>query len=299
MTIETHKSVEKPIEWPTVALFFLTYCGWFALTGFHTQLPIVIVIVMLVLLVTLHSSLQHEVIHGHPTRSATVNYMMAFPALGLAVAYPRYELLHLQHHRNWLLTDPYDDSESYFVAYKKWLGLNMVVQLLLKFNNTLFGRLTVGPAIMVMRMLRSELSLSIINKDIRRDWLIHSLSSVFVIVWLLWVEFSIFLYVALVAYPAISLLMLRAYSEHLPEENIEQRSAIIKSNRLMQLLYLNNNLHRVHHDYPEVAWYKLPELYRREYQQHTIHVYKGYTELFKRYGFKQRFRVEHPFLARD
>lgn len=268
------------------------------MTAFHAYLPAIIVVVVLTLLVTLHSSLQHEVIHGHPTPWVSVNNALAFPALGLAVAYQRYEILHLQHHRNWLLTDPYDDSESYFIPHKNWLKLSKIVQRLLGFNNTLLGRMLIGPAIMIVRMARSEFAHCKSCSETRKAWLLHFLSAALVSCWLIMVDFSLLLYLFAVAYPAISLLMLRAYGEHLPEEDVNLRSAIIKSNKLMQLLYLNNNYHRVHHDHPETAWYKLPELYRREYQHHTDHVYKGYRELFSLYGLKQRFTVAHPFLSR-
>jgi len=293
------QSNKTVIEWPTLGLFVLTYCGWLALTALYTHLPILMVLTVLTLLVTLHSSLQHEVIHGHPTPWPLLNNAMAFPALSLAVPFSRYELLHLQHHRNWLLTDPYDDSESYFVPLNNWRRFNALVQGVLNFNNTLLGRLMIGPAIMLARMIRNEYASCKTSTETRKSWGVHILSSVLVIAWLVVNGFSVPLYVMFVAYPAISLLMLRAYGEHLPEEKIELRSAIIKSNWLMRLLYLNNNFHRVHHDHPEVAWYQLPELHRREYSHHTEHVYTGYGELFRRYGFRQRFSVEHPFLGRD
>lgn len=299
MALTPQQENNSKIEWPTLILFVLTYSAWLSLTALHAHLPISLVLVLLIMLVTLHSSLQHEVIHGHPTPWPMVNTALAFPALGLAVAYPRYELMHLQHHRNWLITDPYDDSESYFVSHKHWASFSLLVQRLLNFNNSLFGRLSVGPAIMIVRFFSSEFSLSRTHTDIRHSWLWHLLSSTLIIAWLVLVDFSILLYVLAVAYPAISVLMLRSFSEHLPEENIELRSAIVKTNWLMQLLYLNNNYHRVHHDHPEIAWYRLPELYRRDYQHHTKHVYNGYSELFVRYGFKQRYAVEHPFLGKE
>ena len=299
MDANSLQAKKNQIEWPTLALFLLTYTGWLGFTALHAQLPTILVCVLLILFVTLHSSLQHEVIHGHPTPWTTVNLALAFPPLGLAVAYQQYELRHLQHHRNWLITDPFDDSESYFFPRKRWLSLHSVIQRLLNFNNTLVGRLLIGPAIMLVRMFGSEFGRSKTCKDTRNSWLLHFSSAVLVIGWLLLVDFSVLLYLLAVAYPALSMLMLRSYSEHLPEENIELRSAIIKSNWLMQLLYLNNNYHRVHHDHPEVAWYRLPALYRRDYQHHTDHVYNGYGELLKRFGFKQRFSVEHPFLGKD
>ena len=58
-----------------------------------------------------HSSLQHEALHGHPTRSAALNEALVFLPLGLLFPYRRFKMLHLRHHNNSALTDPYDDPE--------------------------------------------------------------------------------------------------------------------------------------------------------------------------------------------
>lgn len=287
------------LEWPTLLLFFAVYTLWLGTTLLHEHLPWYLTLIPLIYIVALHSSLQHEVIHGHPTAFTHLNKTLAFPALGLLVPYERYEILHLQHHRNWLLTDPYDDSESYFLAAKQWARLSNPVRQLFLFNNTLVGRLSIGPAIMFTKMIASEWQLAKHNTDIRISWLFHFIAVALAITWLLYVDFSLWYYLAFVAYPATSLLMLRAYSEHLPEEAIENRSAIIKSNAAMRLLYLNNNFHRVHHNHPELAWYQLPRKYHEHYADQTTHVYSGYWQLFKQFGFTPRYSVEHPFLARD
>jgi len=296
--IQTHQS-QAVVEWPTLVVFGFAYSIWLGLSFFHHHIHWSVLVVVLSYVVALHSSLQHEVIHGHPTPYTWLNKILAFPALGLAVPYERYEHLHLQHHRNWLITDPYDDSESYFLARKQWLGCRTATQALLRMNNSLVGRLILGPAIMVARMCAGEYKLACNQSHIIFCWLWHALGIAVVMLWLWSVDFPILFYALGVAYPATSLLMLRSYGEHLPEETIEHRSAIIKTNAVMQLLYLNNNSHRVHHDPPEVPWYRLPALYRKSYAHHTTHVYNGYSSLFKRFGFKQRFPVEHPFLAKD
>ena len=286
-------------EWPTIFLFIATYILWITITLWHSQLPAIVVVVTLVYLVTLHSSLQHEVIHGHPTPWNSVNTALAFPALGLAVPYERYELLHLQHHRNWLLTDPYEDSESYFLSAKQWSRCSGLQQTLFNWHNTLVGRLVLGPILMLIRWTGAEIKLARTNHTIKYSWLKHTFSAICVAVWLLLCDMSLLFYCVFVAYPAISLLMLRAFTEHLPEENVADRSAVVESNIVMQLLYLNNNFHRVHHDHPEVPWYQLASLYRTHYKHKVNNVYSGYGELFRRYAFTRRFPVAHPFLARD
>lgn len=287
------------IEWLTLAVFFIVYVGWLALLIGHEYVNTIILIISLSFLVALHSSLQHEVIHDHPTSSSLLNSMLAFPALGLIVPFRRYKILHLKHHRNWLLTDPFEDSESFFVTRKSWLHCNPLIKKILKFNNTMLGRLLIGVLIMITRILINEYRYGRKDRNVQIAWILHAIGVSLVICILWFAEFSILFYILCVTLPANTLLILRSYGEHLPEENIEHRSAIIKSNWIMQLLYLNNNFHRVHHDHPNIAWYNLPSIYRQHYLQHNIHVYKGYFVLFKRFALKRRFPVEHPFLSKD
>ena len=57
----------KAVEWPTMALTLGCYGGWLAITYAYQTLPLPFVLVIGSLLITLHSSLQHEILHGHPT----------------------------------------------------------------------------------------------------------------------------------------------------------------------------------------------------------------------------------------
>ena len=50
---------------------------------FYEQIGPVLFVLIAAPLVTLHSSLQHEALHGHPTRSAALNEALVFPPLGL------------------------------------------------------------------------------------------------------------------------------------------------------------------------------------------------------------------------
>ncbi len=56
------------IEWPTVALAVLIYGGFLGLTWFWRDIPIWILVPLGAWLIAWHGSLQHEVIHNHPTR---------------------------------------------------------------------------------------------------------------------------------------------------------------------------------------------------------------------------------------
>ena len=90
--------------------------AWLLLTAFHANLPVPVLMVGGALVVTLHMSLQHEVIHGHPTRSRVLNQLLAGPSLSLWLPFERYRATHLQHHRDHHLTDPLEDPESFYVT---------------------------------------------------------------------------------------------------------------------------------------------------------------------------------------
>lgn len=86
------------------------YGGWFGVAlGWQTLGPCGAP--LLILLTAWYLSLQHELIHGHPTRWPRVNQL--FGLLPLAVWYPYglYRDSHLRHHRNDHLTDPHERSK--------------------------------------------------------------------------------------------------------------------------------------------------------------------------------------------
>ena len=90
------------IEWPTYAILALCCFGWGAACLLHGNLGLWFVPVA-GYFVTLHSSLQHEALHGHP-------------APGLFIPYRVFRRSHLKHHRDASLTAPYDDPESDYMA---------------------------------------------------------------------------------------------------------------------------------------------------------------------------------------
>ena len=88
-------------------------------------------------------------------------------------------------------------------------------------------------------------------------------------------------------WPGISLTLLRSFAEHRAAADPDHRTAVIESNGLMSLLFLNNNLHAVHHDDPRLAWYELPRAYRaargRIAARNGGYVLQGYAELAWRF----------------
>ena len=66
----------------------------------------------------------------------------------------------------------------------------------------------------------------------------------------------------------------------------------------MSLLYLNNNLHSVHHCKPGIAWYRLPAHWRVQRDEVLAanggYHYSGYAEIIRRYAFTSREPVVWP-----
>lgn len=290
------------IEWPTLLLFAGVYLGWVLAISFHAMLPVWVLLPALAFLTTLHSSLQHEALHGHPTRSGVLNECLAAIPLGLFIPYRRFKRLHLRHHCDENLTDPYDDPESFYLAQQDWMHLPIAMRSLLRANNTLLGRLTIGPALSLFAFYCSELKLLTSVSKGRRGfgvaWALHIAGLACVLAVLIAAEFPIWLYLFGVAYATMSLLMLRTYAEHQAAEHVGPRTAIVEASPFFALLYLNNNLHFVHHRFPGAPWYRLPQLYRRHYSplnaQNGHYLIAGYWALFRMYFIRAKEPVAHP-----
>ncbi len=100
------------------------------------------------------------------------------------------------------------------------------------------------------------------------------------------------------AYGGMSILKIRTYLEHRAHDLARCRTVIIDGGVILPFLFLNNNLHVVHHAKPNVAWYKLPALYRAnrdEYlRRNEGYRYASYAEVFRRYFLKAKDPVPHP-----
>lgn len=89
--------------------------GGGALTWHHHALPWWLILPLGGWLVAWHGSLQHEVLHGHPTRWQGLNTVLASAPLVLWLPYPLYYSRHRRHHIIASLTDPLEDPESFYV----------------------------------------------------------------------------------------------------------------------------------------------------------------------------------------
>ena len=293
----------RETEWRTVGVIALCYCLWFAVTAFHGALSPLLFVLLTAPLITLHSSLQHEALHGHPTRSAALNEALVFLPLGLLFPYRRFKQLHLKHHNDSALTDPYDDPESFYYAIADWQRLPAWLQRILDFNNTFAGRFLIGPLVMLVGFVGRDLQLiQAGDRDIRNAWLRHAAGVALVFGWTVGVcGLPPWLYVG-AAYLGLSILNLRTFAEHQAHEAPGGRTVIVEASPVFGLLFLNNNLHYVHHENPRVPWYRLPELYRSNrtafLAANESYSFKGYGEMLRRYLFRAKTPVPHPHLRR-
>lgn len=287
----------RHIEWPTLAVMVATY-GLFGLgTSFWQAAPLVSVI-LTGIAVAQFGSLQHEVLHGHPFGRPWLNEALVFPALFLILPYRRFKETHLAHHQDPNLTDPYDDPESNYCDPAVWARLPRAIQIILRINNCLAGRLAIGPVIGTVTFLRAEaIGLWSGQGKFWQAWALNLLGLIPLIWWLDRVNMPILPYLAAV-YLAMSLLRLRTFLEHRAHSQHRARTVIIEDRGPLALLYLNNNFHVVHHMHPNVAWYDLPALYqaRKDHFQRRNegYVYRSYGQIMRHYLWRAKDPVPHP-----
>lgn len=293
--------VSRPmVEWPTVAVAVAIYAGFIAVTLAYHRLAWWLVLPAGGFLIAWHGSLQHEVVHGHPTPWPWLNRAIAFPSLWLWMPLEVYADTHLRHHRDEAITDPVEDPESYYLCDEDWARAGPARRALLGFMNTSTGRLLVGPAVVVWRLLFVQCRAFALG-DYRhgRAWLLHLLGCLPVIVWVIVVcDIPLTAYLLLFVYPGISLTLLRSFAEHRARPTVGERTAIVESGPVMSLLYLNNNLHAVHHREPRAPWYRLPALWRAQcdhvLSENGGYRFAGYGEVIRRYAFEGREPVRWP-----
>jgi fatty acid desaturase len=288
------------IEWPTLALAAVTYGLWGAGLYLAPGVSLWLAIPLVAWTIAQHSSLTHEVIHGHPFADRRLNEALVFPALALVVPFRRFRDTHLAHHNDAILTDPYDDPESNYQDPKIWSRLPRWTQRLLNANNTLAGRLILGPAMGQVMWMRGDLALIRAGDTRVRDgWIWHIPAVMVVFAVVLWSPMPLWAYLV-AAYLGLSLLKLRTFLEHRADVSAPARTVVIEDRGPFALLFLNNNLHVVHHMHPRTPWYRLPQLYRANPERYLGrnggYRYRSYAEVFRRYVFTAKDPVPHPLL---
>lgn len=288
------------LEWPTIGVMALVYGVLGSLIWFQAVLPWWVILPVGSYFAALHTSLQHEVLHGHPTRNRLVNEALIFLSPTMWLPYQRYKETHLQHHNVQHLTDPQTDPESYYLLPDGWAGMGGPKQILFKLNHSLGGRMLIGPAVGVLRFWSAEL-LDVINGERRKTkaWALFAISCALVSSYVVWCGMPLWQYVVLIAYPGISLALVRSYCEHQAAEDVNHRTIIVECSWIWSFLFLNNNLHVPHHDKPALAWYKLPDHYRSrraELIAHNNGYLMSYYDIFRLYFFTAKEPIAYPDL---
>jgi fatty acid desaturase len=293
---------EKParIEWPTIALIVFCYAALATLMWFYYALPFWIIVPAAGYLIALHGSLQHEVLHGHPTRNGLVNEALVFINPSFWFPYRRYRRLHLMHHNDENLTNPTLDPESYYMLPDDWARLPSPIKQLYTIHNTLAGRMVLGPIIGTVRFWID---------DVRRwksgdrsfvdCWALHIPACAITLLYACYIcDIPLWAYIVMFAWPGIAFSLVRSFCEHQAVEHLGERTIVVEATPLLSLMFLNNNLHVAHHNNPRLAWYHLPAYYRAEREQilknNNGYLMKGYSEIVRRYLFRPKEPVSYP-----
>lgn len=305
MAHQTETTVRRPregrIEWPTLAVAAALYGAFGLVTWFHAALPWWLLLPLGAYLVAWHGSLQHEVAHGHPSPWPPLNEALVLPSLWLWLPFRLYRESHLRHHRDENLTDPELDPESTYLTAEAWARLPTPARVLHYLSRTVAGRLLLGPLVCIARVWSAEARRLLAgDASTLGAWLRHGLGCALVIGWIVGAcGMSLVEYILLFAYPGLALTLLRSYLEHRARPAVAERSAVVEAGPVMSLLYLNNNLHALHHAEPGLPWYRLPARYRETRAAllaanggYRVH---GYGEVVLRYLLWPKEPPVHPF----
>jgi fatty acid desaturase len=290
------------VDGPTLLVAAVLYGTWLLLVWFNAVLPWWVIMPVGAYLIAWHFSLQHEAIHSFRGVPAWVRFAVVFPPLGLWFPYPLYRKSHSTHHRDVNLTIPGVDTESYYVLQADWARMGPLQRQVLLFNQTMVGRLLIGPILRLWTLVSKE------THRVREGdyghlphWVVHAVAVGFLFWFISGVcGFPWWQYCLLVAYPGLSLGLLRAFTEHRAAEDSQERTASVESNALFGMLYLYNNLHVAHHLKPTMPWYEIPRFYRENRRELLANngnfVYPGYAVLARLYLLRPVFSPVHPTL---
>ena len=292
----------RPVEWPTVWLAAGCYLTWAVAIFGVANWSLAAAMLLTILAAALHSSLTHEVIHGHPFRNKTLNAALVWPPLTLFIPYARFRDSHLAHHRDARLTDPYDDPESNYLDGGDWDRLTALTRAVRRFNNTLAGRLLIGPLLGQVAWMKGDwAAIRAGDRAVLLGWIWHLPAMVTVLALVGVSAMPVWAYL-ICAYAALSILKIRTFLEHQAHERSRCRTVIIEDRGVLAFLFLNNNFHAVHHMHPRLAWYKLPKLYfaqpARFLGRNGGYRFATYGEVFRRYLFNAKDPVAHPLWRR-
>jgi fatty acid desaturase len=293
-------SERRSWEWPTLALAAGLYSSWILLTYHWAAMPLWLFAPLTAWLLCWHSSFQHEVIHGHPTNNARINWALGYPPLMLWLPFEDYRASHLVHHRDSRLTDPLDDPESRYSTPEQWTAAGPLKRLALRINTTLLGRLTLGTVWMIAGYLYAQAGMLLRNEaNTRRIWGLHFIGVGSIVAWLVLVcEMPLWIYALCCVLPGSALMLIRSFAEHRAAEEVSHRTAVVEDFGPLAWLFLFNNLHAAHHKKPSLPWYRLPGWYRANKATLLVEngglFYDGYGAVVRRFWNRPHDTPTHP-----
>jgi fatty acid desaturase len=216
------------------------------------------------------------------------------PSLWLWLPYPIYAENHRRHHATQDLTIPGVDPESFYWSAHSWRQAGPLRRSIASFNQTLCGRMLLGPLLSVLALIKAELGL-LARGDFRHlgHWILHVLVIAPLLYWLIAVcGISLLKYLLCFALPGTSLALIRSFCETVPARSRTRRTRAVEDKGPLAWLFLFNNLHVLHHRTPETPWYALPAIYDLERGGFLKHVgqapIEGYGEVFRRYFWRRK-----------
>ena len=286
------------VEWPTAALIAFVHGSWAMILMCAGALGPLVSALLLAPLVTLHASLQHEILHGHPFPSRRLSELCARLPVGLAIPYGRFRDTHLAHHHDPALTDPYDDPETNYVDPAAWARMGRAERALRRVNNTLAGRMALGPAVALWDFWRADARALMEGQPrLALQWAVH-LAGAALVLWAVSLSaLPLWAYLGAV-YLGQSILKIRTFLEHRAEEAHRERTVVVEDRGPLAFLFLNNNLHALHHARPGLPWYRLPAAYAAEkgavLRRNGGYAYPSYTAVVANYLWRAKDPVPHP-----
>ena len=244
-------------------------------------------------LLCLHGSLQHEILHGHPTRLPWLNDLLGWAPLSLWIPYSRYRDSHRLHHQVHTLVEPGVDPESYYHLSADWKNKSALGRLIWNINFTFLGRMILGPWLVVWSFVIDEGKLLLKGDAYSwRSWWPHFVLSALLVVWLQAQGIAWWYYCLVCVWPGLSLTLMRSYTEHRPGTNNHRRTALVEGNWVTNTLYMAVNIHQVHHEHAGMPWFMVKPYYlaNKEYvlAKNGHFFYRGYGQIIKRYLLKQK-----------
>jgi fatty acid desaturase len=300
MEIRDFPTAPPRVEWPTIALAAIIYAMWFAATLFWAYIPFWALTLIGAWSTAWQMSLQHEIIHGHPTRKRWINNLIGQWPLALWLPFENYRHSHLAHHNDERLTDPLDDPESYYWRQEDWDGLGRFGRRVVRLQASLLGRLLIGPFWACAMLWRGEIArIAERDRGSLQETAAHILEMTAVLAWVVGVcRMPPLTYLFCFVYAGTSLAMVRSFAEHRAETIVERRTAIVEKSWILGPLFLFNNLHVAHHMRHTMPWYALPGWYKANRAALIARngglVYDSYREVIRRYLVRPHDQSLHP-----